>query len=133
MKHFTFIIALCIFAAGCGKNVPLSGKVTFSDDGSPVPSGLVILDDGQHAARAPIQADGKFVVGFEKESNGLPPGTYGVSVVAVKILDNPDNVYPPPQEELIDLKYNNKDTSGLSITVDKSTKKFDISVDRFKK
>jgi hypothetical protein len=133
MKHI-YLLSIFILAAGCSGNMPVSGKVTFSDDGSPVPVGMVVFDDGINMARAPIQPDGTFVMGFNKDGDGVPPGTYGVTIVGtVKLLDNPDDVYPPPSEELVDLKYSDKATSGLSITVDGSKKTFDIKVERPKK
>ncbi|MDR2644300.1 MAG: hypothetical protein LBC74_16080 [Planctomycetaceae bacterium] len=123
----------CVFA-GCSRNFPISGNVTFYDDGSPLPAGMVIFDDGVKQARSEIKPNGSFVMGFNKKSNGVPAGTYNVAISgAVKLLPNPDNIYPPPSENLIDEKYSNTATSGLSIVVDGSKKTFDIKVDRPKK
>jgi hypothetical protein len=133
---FQISILLLMFCAatGCGRNVSISGKVTFSDDGSPVPTGFVVFDDGTKSARAPIKSNGSFVMGFDKENNGVPNGTYAVTISGVvKLLPNPDNVFPPPTEELIDAKYSDKETSGLSIIVDGSRNTFDIKVDRSKR
>ena len=39
-------------------------------------------------------------------------------------------VYAPRYKRLIDDKYTSRDTSGLEIVVDSSTRRFDIKVDR---
>ncbi|MDR2171484.1 MAG: carboxypeptidase-like regulatory domain-containing protein [Planctomycetaceae bacterium] len=128
------LFLILIVVVGCSKNLPISGTVTFSDDGSPLSAGAVIFDDGVKQARAAIKPDGSFVMGFEKENNGVPAGSYNVTISgAVKLLPNPDDVYPPPSENLIDEKYANPATSGLTINVDGSNNKFDIKVDRPKK
>jgi len=130
---------LTISISGCSDNVSLKGTVTFSDDGSPLNCGTIILDDGKHNARGNIESDGTFVMGSLKANDGLPPGEYKVCIAAaIKLLpcpqnedDDPDNnIYPPPSEMLIDKKYESFETSGLSIKVDASTKKYNISVDR---
>jgi hypothetical protein len=127
-----FLILIVTFL-GCGSNIRISGTVTFSDDGSPVSAGEVLFDNGVHVAHGVIQENGKFVMGFEHANNGVPPGTYQVSIVrAVKLLPNPDDIYPPPYEELIDKKYSDKKTSELSIIIDGSTKTYNIKVDRAK-
>jgi hypothetical protein len=134
MKRIIPFLFCIVTIFGCGTNVKVSGTVTFSDDGSPVSVGEVLFDDGVRVARGVIQEDGKFVMGFEHNKNGVPHGTYQVSIVrTVKLLPNPDDIYPPPCEELIDEKYSDKNTSGLSIVVDGSTTTFDIKVDRAKK
>jgi hypothetical protein len=133
MKKIIPLLILFITFLGCGtNNVKISGTVTFSDDGSPVTAGEVWFDDGIRTARGIIQEDGTFVMGFERENNGVPRGTYQVSIVrAIKLLPNPDDIYPTPSEELIDEKYSDKNTSGLSIVVDGS-QQYNITVDRAK-
>ena len=127
-----FIGMVAIAVAGCGnKNATLKGKVTFADDGSPVPAGVVIFDNGAISASGAIQADGTYVAGFEKVKNGIPPGTYRVSISgAVRKLDNPTNFFPPPTEMLIHRKYVSQEDSGLSVVVDHNTKEYNIEVDR---
>jgi len=126
-----FIGVVAIVLTGCNKHVPLKGKVTFADDGSPVGAGVVIFDDGAVRASGPIQRDGTYVVGFEKEGNGIPPGTYQVVISgAVKKLDNPTNFFPAPTEMMIHSKYLYPNSSGLSIVVDRTTKEYNIEVER---
>ena len=126
-----FSALLFVIFTGCGSNVHLKGKVTFSDDDSPLPAGTVMFDSGSHNAFGNINPDGTFVVGSLKANDGLPPGNYKVCIAgAVKLLPNPDNVYPPPEEQLIDKRYEKFETSGLAITVDSSSKRYDFSIDR---
>lgn len=131
MKQLVFLsLLVCVFI-GCSKHQPVKGRVTFSDDGSPLTVGEIQFDDGQRMARATLEPDGTFIVGFEKKHNGIPPGNYRIAISgAVKKLDNPQQVYPPPMEMLIDSKYADFKTSGLTLIVDETTKEYNITVDR---
>lgn len=129
---------------GCGGNCPVQGKVAYSDDGSPVTQGNLIFDNGKENGRGEIKADGTYVAGFKKTNDGLPKGTWNISILGAEkrveakpvkdamgstmIPMQPDSITP-----LIDEKYKRPETSGLSITVDGSTKQFDFKVDRPKK
>ena len=143
MKHKVttlFSILLTLLLAGCGDgNIRLKGKVTFSDDDSPLEAGVVMFDNGTINASGNINPDGTYTVGMLRNNDGLPPGDYRVLISgAARLLpcpenedDDPENdIYPPPMERLIDRRYESYDTSGLSIKVDSSTKLYDISVDR---
>ena len=135
MKNSILLFLSALLLAGCGTgNIPISGTVTFSDDGSPLPTGTVIFDDGKSQAQGKIQPDGKYVMGFDKEANGVPPGTYAVTVIgAVEMLPNPEGRFPIPYAELIDVKHTDKATSGLTIDVNASQRIYDIQVDRAKR
>ena len=83
------LILLLLFA-GCSGNVGLKGTVTFLDDDSPLTVGTVaLLKDGK-IARGDIKPDGTYVVGFESERDGLPPGTYQIYILGFIPL------IPPP-------------------------------------
>ena len=128
---WAFLAVLLLFFAsvGCSQNVGLRGKVTFSDDGSPVPVGTIaFLKDGL-IARGDIKPDGSYVVGFERETNGLPPGDYQVFVTADDIVGKTQSDFNIIRS-LIDRKYNNPDTSGMTLQVTSQTKTFDIVLDR---
>ena len=45
-------------------------------------------------------------------------------------IENPDGTRVERRRALIDSKYQSADTSGLSFTVDGTTRRFDIPVDR---
>jgi len=115
-----FVIALSVSIIGCSNHVGLSGKVVYSDNGEPVTAGEVQFYTPTFVARATIRPDGTFVTGSYKETDGLPPGTYGVAIVSIDENFNP----------LVDSKFANQATSGLSITIDKTTHDIEFVVDR---
>ena len=130
---FCFIVLL-IFLAGCGNGkVSLKGKVTFSDDDSPVPAGTVAFVSGDgKMSRGNIKEDGTYVVWTESDKDGLPPGDYQVfisSALKSTLVDEKYGIYD--YEQLILKKYEDPGTSGLSVKVDASTKTYDIKVDRY--
>ncbi|MDO5581163.1 MAG: hypothetical protein Q4G69_08495 [Planctomycetia bacterium] len=148
MKNFVligFVLALGLIGMiGCSGNCPVQGTVTYSDDGSPLNQGYLIFDNGKVSGRAEIQSDGTYAAGLKNPGSGLPKGTWYITVLGaekraeakpskdatgnVMISMKPDSITP-----LIDEKYKRAETSGLSITVDGSVKKFDLKVDRPKK
>ena len=72
------LILASLLASGCSKNLAVTGTVTYSDDGSPVQSGLVVFTGDKEAGRGVIK-DGKYSIGLLKNAGGIPPGTYKVS------------------------------------------------------
>ena len=124
--QFGLLLAMILFLAGCSDHVGLSGKVTFSDTGEPVPLGEIIFSTPTFMSRATIKPDGTFVVGTYKEDDGLPPDTYDVMITSMP----PGEVQSEEGKSLIDLKYADRQTSGLKVEVDASTKKMDFVVDR---
>ncbi|MDR1290845.1 MAG: hypothetical protein LBK06_06560 [Planctomycetaceae bacterium] len=138
IKYFFVCLLVCFCFAGCGKNVALSGKVTFSDTHEPLTVGEIHFSTPTFLARAEIRSDGTYVAGSEKIGNGLPPGTYSVTIMYAEI--NPpenqqqvgSNGLPEsvPPKLLIHPKYKQKETSGLTVTVEKGGGVFNFEVDR---
>ncbi len=140
-----FIISWVLLAfVGCGRNCPVRGKVTFSDNGSPLTQGTIVFDNGKENGRAEINPDGSFVAGLQKPGNGLTKGTWNVSIlgaetrVEAKAVKQPLGGLSIPMTPesiilLIDEKYKRPETSGLSVTVDGSVSEFELKVDRPKK
>ena len=131
MKHqFIFwSVLFVLFLSGCGKNMPLSGKITF-DDGTPLTSGTIVFQCDKTLSRGIIQEDGTYVVGTEKSRNGIPKGKeFSVSITGAYEPLPPDAgmVVPVP---LVDPKYNTPETSGLTFNSDGKTKTFDFVVER---
>ena len=124
---FAGILSLCFCAllpvSGCGSNTKAGGSVTFSD-GTPVDRGMVKFSDGQHQYTGQINANGTFELGGLKPGDGLPPGTYRVSVIgAVGENDVP----------LVEAKYESSEESGISFDVAKGRNEpFKITVERYK-
>ena len=136
---FCFLLVGLVCCVGCSSNVPMSGTVTFSDDGSPVPAGTVCFVNDAVYARGTLDQNGRYTLGFKKENDGIPPGTYGVCVTGAKkelgMKDTP-GAYEGSRggvmmyEELVAPKFHSRTSSGLTCTVDGSTNTFDFKVDR---
>ena len=124
-------VILLIFLSGCSNHVPLRGTVTFSDDGSPLPSGSVIFETDSFSAVGPIQPDGTYRLGSLKENDGIPPGTYQVYVQGVVQANlSLGGAGAPVAELLVDPKFTSPKTSGLVFEVTSKNRQFDFSVDR---
>lgn len=132
-KRVSFIgfLGILLLTFGCsGNKVGLSGKVTFSDDDSPLTVGTVYFTTDTYEARGNIGEDGTYHVSSVKDKDGIPPGEYKVYIQgAEKNVGSTPGGYEQ-MEPLIDKKYTSKGTSGLTVTIDKSTKTYDIKVDR---
>ena len=129
--HITFTLLLVFIIAGCSNHVQMTGKVTFSDDGSPLTEGTVFFESETFMARGAIFPDGTFRMGSFKQSDGLPPGTYriyigGASRWVVTNEATGDGFDLP----LIDDRFTSMSRSGLEMVVDGSTRTFDIVVDK---
>ena len=131
-KRLILFAALSLVAipfVGCGNGqVPLHGKIVFSDDGAPVPTGVICFTDGTSVSRGTINADGSFVMGVTKMDDGIPPGHYTVYFVGVEVPIPDDEMNTQP---LIDRKYASPDTSGLQVEVSAATKTMEFKLDRF--
>ena len=149
--HHLFVFFVVSGITGCGSGlVNLRGTVTFSDDGSPLTTGFVIFDNGKDRARGKIKEDGTYTVGSLSDTDGLKPGHYRVYVQAIGpdpsgALAPMNTSAPSPgmasisdanvprlrqQVVLVDSKFSSADTSGLECNVDKSTKTYNIVVER---
>lgn len=122
------IFVYCVLIFGCSVNKqPLDGRVTYPD-GSPLEAGVVCFEENGFLARGKIKEDGRYTVGSESSANGIPLGIYKVYINSAEKL--PEGRLGP-LEPLIDKKYANIATSGLTFTADGKTRKFDITVERF--
>ena len=133
-KNFTFFISLILlFFAGCGGNkVPLSGTVTYSDDGSPLSVGYVVFETDTFLSRGQLTSTGTYNTGSISAKDGIPPGTYRVYISGAIRAVGVDKSGTANYESLIDEKFGNGATSGLTVTVPTSNGKFDFTVDRYK-
>jgi hypothetical protein len=113
-----------VFAAlaGCGPSeitVPVEGKVLV--DGKPLTFGTVIFtpdaargNDSLDEPRGKLDANGIYRASLKKERAGVPPGWYRISISAQRLTDPKD---PFSYESVIPTKFNNPETSGLSLEV----------------
>jgi hypothetical protein len=125
---------------GCSSNVPLGGRITFTDNGEPLPEGTIGFVSGTNQARGDIDKYGKYTLGFQSAGNGLPKGEYKVYIQSVKIElqtgtdengDGEPDIIGRKETPLIAKKYANPDTSGLTFIVDGKKNVFDIKVERY--
>ena len=124
-KHHLFAIVLSlIVVAGCGGEfIPTGGKITF-DDNTPVPFGGVVFETDSFMADGQIKPDGTYTLSSLKPGDGLPAGTYKVSISAVE--------YDADERQVIIVhpKFSDPNTSGLTAVVSKGQSRFDFTVTR---
>jgi len=131
----SFVLVGIMFVLGCSNMQPLSGTVTFSDDGTPLTVGAVFFETPTYSARGTIGPDGRFAIGSMREADGIPVGTYQVSIRGaedVVTTEGPDGRTTERRTLLIHPRYQDPETSGLTFTVDgtRNTRTFDIQVER---
>jgi len=126
MKYYSLTFFLLLgFAVGCGSGqVPMRGTVVFSDDGSPLTTGTVVFSTPTFQAQGDLDRRGHFIMESYGAKDGLPPGTYHVFIRGAFIYVG-GTTY-----DLIDPKHTGPATSGIEITVDRTTRNLDITVDR---
>ena len=113
-----FFVALC----GCGGGAVVKGTVKF-DDGTPLTQGGVVFVGTATQAGGTIQSDGSYFLYESKPGDGVTPGSYRVTVTA-QTGGGSDG---QPIVDLVDPKFSNANTSGLTCDV-KGTTTFDITV-----
>ena len=127
---FIFLGGVCFCGGGCGQNLQITGKVTYSDDGSPLDIGMIIFESGNMASRSGLKADGTFKLSSETQNDGIPPGTYKVYFAGT--FKPEGGGMTPRINQLLAPKYNSAATSDITITINKSTKlPLEIQVYRF--
>ena len=120
--HFFTIIFAFVLFAGCGGGfVPTGGKVTY-EDGTPVPYGGVVFETGGFMADGAIRPDGTYTLSSLKPGDGLPAGTYRVSISGTQYDENDRRI------EHVDPKFANPETSGLTAEVARGQSQFDFTV-----
>lgn len=113
---------------GCGSGRPsvvkVSGQVFI--DGEPlaagVPGFIQVVPEGTRPATGSIDpATGRFTLTTFEENDGCVPGTHKVAIILRAMVGN-------ESVSLIDEKYSDPSTSGLTITVDKPTDALRVDV-----
>jgi hypothetical protein len=80
MKKIITISIMCILLVGCGiKGIPVNGTVTL-DDGMPLTKGQVALSTDTKTFTGTIGADGNFSMGQTEDGQGIPAGTYSLTI-----------------------------------------------------
>ena len=125
---FLFLVVMMLTAIGCSDKVSMRGKVTFSDDGSPLTAGQVSFQSETTLARGYLKPDGTYILGTDTEKDGIPKGTYRVSIdYAVEAIQGPPNAMGLPSATMQPLI---APMEPKTVVVDGKTKVYDIVVDR---
>jgi hypothetical protein len=108
-------LAVGLAMIGCAPvsdSVPVRGVVLL--DGKPLPCGIVQFQPAAgQAASGEIAPDGSFTLSRLTPTDGVPPGTYRVSVLAY----DPQASTRSDETLLVPLKYTRFGTSGIEFTV----------------
>ena len=120
---------LILASMGCSDKVKVRGKITFSDDQSPLTVGQVRFQTDTLQARGILKPDGTYALGTLSEKDGVPKGTYTVAIVDAHELIAPASTGGLPAMPVIrPLIAPFKET----VVVDGKQKVFDFVVDRAK-
>ena len=154
-RLFAMILVLISFCSACNSNVQFGGRVTHSDDGSPVTQGVVCFETPTFLARGPIDKNGNYNLGSLTANDGIPKGEYTVyitgtekiesiadsqiytetgGVIQTSKIDTGDGSVIMGDRKItptIDPKYSSVKTSGMKVTIDGTNKRFDFEVERF--
>ncbi|MCS7238073.1 MAG: carboxypeptidase-like regulatory domain-containing protein [Thermoguttaceae bacterium] len=102
--------------SGCGgpRAVPVSGSVTYRGTGV-ADVNVVFYGPNNVIGRASTDAQGNFAsVTWQRPGDGLPPGTYKVTVVP---KSETKEEYGPPPPPPFPKKYVSLETTDLSVTI----------------
>ncbi|MDR0609769.1 MAG: carboxypeptidase-like regulatory domain-containing protein [Planctomycetaceae bacterium] len=120
-NYFILFVFVLPFILGCGQP-KVTGTVKF-DDGTPLTSGGVTFINLPYQATGAIKSNGSYEMYEIKPGDGVRPGTYQVTVSATTGGGSDGE----PLVHLIDPKFENAGTSGLTCEV-KGNTVFDIIV-----
>jgi hypothetical protein len=126
-----FVSFFLVLIIGCSQQTQVSGKVTF-EDGSPLTTGEVRFESSGFLASGKIQSNGTYRLGSTAKADGVPKGSYKVSVFAMDESGFKPGTLPrdaPAPQSLVMEKYRSGETSGLVCEVNGSTT-FDITVEK---
>ena len=138
MKYILLTFLILFLCVGCGKNIPLRGKV-LDEDGNPITVGMVNFVSEQGLSRSAIQSDGSYTVGTLKETDGLPPGKYKVYISGAIIsvpsqrpatVDSMGQTIPPMPDiqSLVASQFTSEASTPILCEVPAPRNKFDVIV-----
>ena len=112
---WTLLLA-SLFLCGCGglHTVPVAGTVVLAS-GEPLAHATVsmVAEDRSVSATGTTDAQGRFVMGTEGPSDGVPPGKFRAVVLPPISLDA-----DAPTNAVFDPKYSKYETSPLVFTIE---------------
>jgi hypothetical protein len=125
------LLVVGLLLTGCGRSYyPVKGRVHFAD-GSPLGNGRVVVEskDGKSASWGAIHSDGTFQMGTNSPTDGVPPGTWQITILNATTPAPADLSTPFVPKPLIHPKYDNKETSGITFEVPAQTE-WEITVEK---
>lgn len=129
--HILVLVGIVTASAGCAEQRihPVRGTVKFAD-GKPLTAGRVVIDTGDALTGSwgAIQPDGSFVMGTNTPTDGVPAGTFRVSITGAVTQPSGDQVMLDPKP-LIHERFTKPETSGISFTVPEQ-EEWDIVVEK---
>lgn len=117
-------LLVLVIAAGCGGpgENRVHGSIQF-DDGTPLDKGELIFDSGTYSDIASVDDQGQFEV-----EQGLPPGTYKITLGGVMLPDAKGNYAP-----IVHPRYLEYQSTDLSVTVPMGDNPLQLVIDGPKK
>jgi len=136
-------VAVLISIAGCGDGGPslvqVKGKITY--DGTPLSKAQVIFNPGAGVPAFGVTGENGEYTLSTNGSPGVPAGDYLVSVVKKEEVPESNKMTPmdmqkmaasgkkyEPPKDLINAKYSDANTSGLTATVSSSNKQINFDL-----
>lgn len=129
IAHLSCLVLLSLLlvsSIGCGDGrpgrVPVSGKITI--DGKPVPFGAVQFKPvgGGRTAGGPLNAQGEYSVSMYELNDGLPPGSYMVSVKSDQTVSD------SAVRWLVPKRFSKPKTSGLTADIQDEVESLDYDL-----
>lgn len=138
--HWRWVVAVfaAVLVSGCGGGgpYPVEGQVVWKD-GSPateLAGSQVVFDipEKQTSARGVVQPDGSFGVSTTKPDDGALEGQHKVAIIETrKQQGGPDSSNIAPG--VIDPRFYDLKTSGLTATIKPGTNKVSLTVERYQR
>lgn len=132
MRGSVFVVSLLI-VAGCGeRSSTVTGRVTL--DGRPLAGGTDVRamiqfapEKGGPTAVGTLDGNGEYQLS-SGSNQGLPPGSYYVTVSASQLLRGPNPGDPASGRPITPRRYANAKESGLSADVKPGSNTFDFAL-----
>ncbi|HVL07855.1 MAG TPA: carboxypeptidase-like regulatory domain-containing protein [Burkholderiaceae bacterium] len=121
------LLALCI--SGCGGGHPSTVSGTVSLDQQPLATGTVTFhpEGGGAAAYGNVDASGKYMISTGT-SQGLEPGDYRVTVVALELIPGPHPDDAPSGRRITPQQYQDLETTPLRVSVERGANTCDLAL-----
>ena len=132
MKQSLILFLAMVFGVGCGdgrpQRYPVTGTLLIDGQPASLPEGFIGVaavtfrpESGGRDAYANLNPDGTFQVGNYEVEDGCPLGNFRVAVQFYRLQGS-------VKKSLIPIRYEEYDTSGLNIVIDKETRNITIEV-----